>query len=220
MKKNNDLIEQIVQEVATSSMSSEIEAGQANNYSPELIDAINKVFALFRVNYHNQFYSAYTDTDLLNQAKRLWLDTLCYFSEKQILQGAKKIISTSEYLPTLNRMLECCEMSDGNSELPSSEKAYKEACTAGSPKSSVKWSHIAVYYAGEETGWYKLRNDATSLSYPIFLENYRRICSEISQGKKMPSLVPAIKKDKIESKLSNEQLIIKLKMLKKELGFD
>ena len=28
------------------------------------------------------------------------------------------------------------------------------------------------------------------------------------------------KKDKIESKLSNEQLIIKLKMLKKELGFD
>jgi hypothetical protein len=36
----------------------------------------------------------------------------------------------------------------------------------------------------------------------------------------MPSLVPAIKKDKIESKLSNEQLIIKLKMLKKELGFD
>ena len=220
MKKSNDLIEQVAQEVATSSMNSAIEAGQANNYSPELIDAINQVFALFRVNYHNQFYSAYADTDLLNQAKRLWLDTLCYFSEKQILQGAKRIISTSEYLPTLNRMLECCEMSDKNGRLPCPEKAYKEACTAGSPKSSFKWSHMAVYYAGEETGWYRLRNDATSVSYPVFLENYRRICREISQGKEMPTLILAIKKDKPKSKLSKEQLKVKFKMLKKELGFD
>ena len=87
MKENNDLIAQVAQEVATSSTNSAIEAGQANSSSPELIDAINQVFALFRVNYHNQFYSAYTDTDLLNQAKRLWLDTHCYFTEKQILQG-------------------------------------------------------------------------------------------------------------------------------------
>ena len=220
MKENNDLIAQVAQEVATSSTNSAIEAGQANSSSPELIDAINQVFALFRVNYHNQFYSAYTDTDLLNQAKRLCLDTLCYFTEKQILQGAKKIISTSEYLPTLNRMLECCEMSDKDGELPSPEKAYTEACTAGSPKSDFKWTHLAVYYAGKETGWYKLRNDSTSTSYPIFLENYRRICREISQGKSMPHLISATKKNKLNSQLSNEQLKINLRILKKERGFD
>jgi len=43
---------------------------------------------------------------------------------------------------------------------------------------------------------------------------------EISQGKEMPTLILAIKKDKPKSKLSKEQLKVKLKMLKKELGFD
>jgi hypothetical protein len=79
---------------------------------------------------------------------------------------------------------------------------------------------LAVYYAGKETGWYKLRNDSTSTSYPIFLENYRRICREISQAKSMPHLISATKKNKLNSQLSNEQLKINLRILKKELGFD
>lgn len=219
MKKNNDLVDQIVQEVATSSTSSAIEAGQVTSHSPELIDTINQVFGLFRVNYHNQFYSAYADSDLLNQAKRLWLDSLSYFTEKQILQGAKKIIRTSEYLPTLNRMLECCEISDEDGSLPSPEKAYMEACTAGSPKSDFRWSHLAVYYAGEETGWYRLRNETRISSYPVFLDNYRRICREIYKGRRLENPSPSIKKGDPKSELSNAELKMKLKLLKKELGF-
>jgi len=219
MTKNNDLIDQAVQEVATSSTSSAIEAGPAAKQSPELIDTINKVFALFRVNYHNQFYSAYTDTDVLNQAKRLWLDTLSYFTEKQILQGAKKIIVTSDYLPTLNRMLQCCEMCEYG-DLPNPEKAYMEACNAISPKTDFNWSHLAVYYAGRDTGWYRLKNEAKSSSYPAYLENYRRICREISQGRKLLTPIVKIQDDEAKPPLSRTKLKAKLQSLKIELGLD
>ncbi len=33
-----------------------------------IVNTINQVFALFRINYHNQFYSAFSDTQLLQQA--------------------------------------------------------------------------------------------------------------------------------------------------------
>ncbi|MBT8149785.1 MAG: hypothetical protein KJO62_00170, partial [Gammaproteobacteria bacterium] len=67
----------------------------------EKIDAINQVFSLFRINYHNQFYAAYNDTDTLNQAKRLWLQSLATFQQQTLLVAARDIIEQSEYLPTL-----------------------------------------------------------------------------------------------------------------------
>ena len=72
------------------------------------IDTINQIFALFRINYHNQFYSAFTDTALLNQAKRLWLESLRYYSTECLLKAARQVIEQSEYLPTLNKMIEAC----------------------------------------------------------------------------------------------------------------
>lgn len=218
MTTNNDLIDQTVQEVVTSSTSSVTEAGPATKHSSKLIDAINQVFALFRVNYHNQFYSAYSDTNVLNQAKRLWLDALSYFTERQILQGAKKIIETSDYLPTLNRMLQCCEMSSEDGSLPSPKKAYIEACNAASPKCDAKWSHLAIYHAGQDTGWYRLTNEAESSSYPAYLENYRRICREISQGRKLTAPTLSEQEEKMVP-LSKTELKLRLKSLKNELGF-
>ena len=201
------------------------EAGPAAKHSSKLIDAINQVFALFRVNYHNQFYSAYSDTDVLNQAKRLWLDTLSYFTERQILQGAKKIIETSDYLPTLNRMLQnlnnliiAAEGCPKSRSLPSPKKAYIEACNAASPKCDAKWSHLAIYHAGQDTGWYRLTNEAESSSYPAYLENYRRICREISQGRKLTAPILSEQEEKTVP-LSKTELKLRLKSLKNELGF-
>ena len=185
-----------------------------------MIDAINQVFALFRINYHNQFYSAYTDTELLNQAKRLWLDALSHFSEKQILTGAKKVIETSDYLPTLNRMIQSCEEQSNDQGLPSPYDAYLEACNAPTPKSSANWSHLAVYYAGVETGWYRLSNEPESNSYPAYQQNYRRICREVALGKKLetPAEINAIE-DQEKPGLNKEQSLEQLSQLKKELGF-
>ena len=40
------------------------------------MDAINRIFALFRLNYHNQYYAAFQHDDQLKQIKRLWRDSL------------------------------------------------------------------------------------------------------------------------------------------------
>jgi len=195
-------------------------AGPAPEKSIHLVDAINQVFALFRLNYHNQFYSAYSDTELLNQAKRLWLEALSHLTEKQILTGAKKVIETSDYLPTLNRMLQCSEASAGNDGLPSPHDAYQEACNAPSPKASYGWSHLAIYYAGLETGWYRLANEPESSSYPAYLENYRRLCREIAQGKQLISPMPPALKEELKPPLSKEESRAHLKQLKDQLALD
>ena len=185
MDNSNDLIDRTVRDLAPSSTSSRTAAGQAPERSPQLIDTINQVFALFRLNYHNQFYSAYGDTELLNQAKRLWLEALGHFSSDQILLGAKRVIETSDYLPTLNRMMQCCEDSHGNLGTPSPRDAYLEACQAPSPKAEYHWSHPLVYHAGLATGWYRLANEPESSSYPAFLEHYRRLSRDLAKGEKM-----------------------------------
>ena len=224
---NNDLIDQTVQEITASSTSSATAAGRAPETTSEsarikaahLIDPINQVFALFRLNYHNQFYSAYADTDLLNQAKRLWLDSLSHFTEKQILTGAKKVIETSDYLPTLNKMIQSCEEQGNELGLPCPHDAYMEACNAPSPKATAPWSHLAVYYAGVETGWYRLSNERESTSYPAYQQNYRRISRDIAQGKKLPSLSDTNLEEKEKPPLSKEESLKHLENLKEQLGF-
>jgi hypothetical protein len=199
-------------------------AGPAHDKKPvktdHLIDAINQVFALFRINYHNQFYSAYADTELLNQAKRLWLESLSRFSETQILSGAKKVIETSDYLPTLNRMIQRCEEQYNTEGLPSPHDAYLEACNASSPKAAAKWSHLAVYYAGAETGWYRLSHEAEATSFPAYREHYRRICQDIAQGRTLeaPSQAHLIEAEN-KPTLSKAQSRKELKRLKETLGF-
>ena len=174
---------------------------------------------MFRLNYHNQFYSAYADTDLLNQAKRLWLDALSHFTEKQILTGAKKVIETSDYLPTLNRMIQSCETQGNELGLPSPHDAYMEACNTASPKSEASWSHLAVYYAGVETGWYRLANEAESASYPAYQDNYRRICRSLSQGATLPPITEIVIEEKEKPPLSKSESLKQLASLKEQLDF-
>jgi len=74
-----DLIQKVASEIAASSTRSPTAAGQASAEpaSPELIDSINQIFALFQVNYHNQYYAAFGDnTKSENLAKKLWLSKL------------------------------------------------------------------------------------------------------------------------------------------------
>jgi len=217
---NNDLIDQTVQEITASSTNSVTAAGPAPKNTVHLIDAINQVFALFRLNYHNQFYSAFSDTELLNQAKRLWLEALSHFTEKQLLTGAKTVIETSDYLPTLNRMIQSCEEQDNELGLPCPHDAYLEACNAPSPKSNAHWSHLAVYYAGAKTGWYRLTNEAESKSYSAYQQNYRHICRDVAQGKELPSPSEHILEEKEKPRLSKGESLKRLASLKEQLGLN
>mgnify|MGYP001815564927 FL=1 len=98
------------------------------------------MFALFRLNYHNQYYAAFPDAEQLKQIKKLWLESLADYSVEQILKGARHAIEHSEYLPTLNRMHECCQQGLADIGLRHPHEAYLEACQAPSPKSAQAWS--------------------------------------------------------------------------------
>ena len=179
MASNKDLVQQVVSEIATSSTRSQTEAGhpENTNQSPELIDAINQVFALFQINYHNQYFSAFGDnTKSENLAKNLWLNKLSQFSAETICGAAEKIIADNDYLPTLHKMLEACRQVGMPRGLPSARNAYLEACNKPSPKAIQDWSHAAVYLAGRDCGWHLLANETERKAFPLFNDCYRNYC--------------------------------------------
>ena len=129
------------------------------------------------------------------------------------------MIETSDYLPTLNRMIQSCEEQNNELGLPSPHDAYMEACNMPSPKSMATWSHLAVYYAGVETGWYRLTNEAESASYPAYQDNYRRICRSLSQGATLPRISETVLEEKEKPPLSKSESLKQLASLKEQLNF-
>ena len=191
MPDSRDLIQQVAQGIEASRTTSPTrpgqtsaeQAGSGRKSAPEArIEAINQVFALFRLNYHNQYYAAFPDAEQLKQIKKLWLDALADYPTEQILRGAKHAIEHSEYLPTLNRMLECCQQGLSDLGLPSAHDAYIEACRAPAPRAAQAWSHPAVYLAGRDSGWYFLASNTERSSWPVFSEHYQRYCIRVLQG--------------------------------------
>jgi hypothetical protein len=181
------------------------------------IDTINQVFELFRINYHNQYYSAFNDLETLNQAKRLWLETLTRFAPDVILRGAKRAIESCEYLPTLHKMISCCEGDYSAHGLPDAHSAYVEACQAPSPKSNQTWSHPAVYYAGRAADWYFLASTAQAVAFPVFSRHYQQICEQVLKGEKLPQPHVKALPQETETPLSKAENLKRLAELRKNL---
>lgn len=155
-----------------------------------LIDAINQVFTLFRLNYHNQYLKAFGNSEELAEVKRLWLEMLQKFEPNTVLNAAKAVIESSEYLPTLRTMIYHCERASQNFCFPDAHSAYQEACRAPSPKAGHKWSHPVVYHAGRKCDWYFLQTNAESVAYPIFRKIYQDLCQEVREGKPLEQPEP------------------------------
>ena len=148
------------------------------------VDAINQIFAIFRLNYHNQYFRAYASENDLATAQRLWFDALKAFSPETVLHAAKNVIKSSEFLPTLHTMIKHCEAL-AHSGLPDAHAAYLEACRAGSPKAEYNWSHLAVYYAGKASDWFFLANTEEQRAFPVFKEKYEQVCAELIAGRQL-----------------------------------
>lgn len=194
------------------------EAGQTepSDSRAQRIDAINQVFALFRLNYHAQFFKAYTTEAELTQIKKLWLGELARYKPHTLLRAAKAIIESSDYLPTLHTMIRQCDaVSDNN--LPDAHTAYIEACRAPSPKAFYTWSHPAIYHAGKACDWYFLQTSSEAIAYPVFRKKYQDICQRIRAGEDLTiSPHEAIESDTQQplSKIENQA---KLKSLRETL---
>lgn len=182
-----------------------------------LIDVINQVFTLFRINYHNQYYAAFNEPSQLNQAKRLWLESLSGFSQASILTGAKSLIEKSEYLPSLARMIEACHAAFSDLGLPSARDAYLEACNARTPRSAQPWSHPAVYFAGRDSNWFFLENHSERETWPVFEQHYRKWCQRALAGEKLVIEAPAAI-EKQETDMSQTERLQALKTLRENTG--
>ena len=181
------------------------------------IDALNEIFALFRINYHNQYYKAYSDTEVLNQIKKLWLESLCVFAPDTILRGARKVIEESEYLPTLNRMIRACQGDPEKFGLIDAHRAYVEACRAPSPKAAYQWSHPAIYHAGCASDWFFLSSSNEKTAFPIFERHYLKLCARVMNGETLPSPnIPALP-ETIETPLSKEENQKRMEDLRKKM---
>lgn len=174
---------------------SPIAAGRSDSVAQQqkrlaLVDAINQVFTLFRLNYHNQYLKAFGNSEELSEVKRLWLEMLQKFEAHTILSAAKAVIESSEYLPTLRTMIFHCERASQDFCFPDVHSAYLEACRAPSPKAAFNWSHTVVYYAGRKCDWYFLQSNPESVAYPVFRRVYEELCNEVREGKLLDKPTP------------------------------
>lgn len=175
------------------------------------------MFALFRINYHNQYYKAYSDTQVLNQIKKLWLESLSQFAPDTILRGARKVIEESEYLPTLHRMMRACQGDPEKFGLIDAHRAYVEACRAPSPKATYGWSHPAIYHAGCAADWFFLANNSEKNAFPIFERHYLKICERVMNGEELPAPNTPALPQHIETPLSREENLKRMEDLRKQL---
>ncbi len=185
----------------------------------QLIDAINQIFTLFRLNYHNQYHKAFGDVEELSHVKRLWVEVLGRFRTEAILIAAKKLIENNEFLPTLHEVIRQCEQASDETRFPDAHSAYIEACRAPSPKAGNTWSHLAVYYAGQASDWYFLQTNPENVAFPIFKSKYNEICDRIRDGETLaepqaPALeqiaTPALDKKTNLEKLNELKSVLEL----------
>jgi hypothetical protein len=184
---NSKDIQRIASEIKTSSKASLTNPGSDAKkiVDPKLIEAINQVFSLFKINYHNQYFSAFSDSvESEKIAKRLWLSKLNHFSPATICSAAEKIVADSTYLPTLSKMIEACKSRSLPAALTDVRLAYREACQKPSPKIRQDWSHPIVYFAGRDTGWNYLSSEVERKALPAFTSIFEVYCDRMAKGEK------------------------------------
>ena len=181
------------------------------------MDAINQVFAEFEFAYHNQFHKAFASAESLIIAKKYWLSSLEHYAPAQIVQAAKQVIRTQDYLPSIAVLVRACEAGTDLFGLPSARQAYIEACSASSPKCAHPWSHEAVYFAGKAAGWFLLANEPEAKAFPVFEYNYSLLCKRVMQGETLTLKVPTPLPEKIERKLDAEEAKARFAKLRADL---
>ena len=225
MKDTKQLLNQLEREIGQSPKTSTTAAGRPEPsqdnpskrvFSNQHIDAINQVFALFRINYHNQYHAAFGDSQTLTQAKKLWAEMLADLSPEHILRGAKKAIERSDYLPTIHRLLTYCQADPEELGLPDAHSAYLEACRAPNPKANHNWSHPAVYHAGRQSDWYFLANNPERDTFPEFKQHYLQLCQQVLSGDSLSSPDPVALDAPKQQPLSSQENADRLKLLREQ----
>ncbi len=209
--------------MAQPSSASQTEAGQNKQApqgegGPDRVDAINQLFAEFELAYHNQYYKAYGSEERLVLAKKYWLSCLANYAPAQIVAAARYVVKHHDFLPTVSIVVRACEDGASVFGLPSPREAYIEACRAPSPKSAAHWSHEAVYFAGQSTGWFLLASEPEDKVYPLFQYYYHALCQRVMRGEALATPQPPALDQHIPKPLSGEENHERMLKMREELG--
>lgn len=185
---------------------------------PDLVDAINQLFAEFELGYHNQYHKAYGTPERLTLAKKYWLGCLASYAPAQIVAAARHVVKTHDFLPTVSVVVRACEEGATLFGLPSPREAYIEACRAAAPKAAANWSHAAVYLAGKATGWFLLASEPEDKVLPLFQYYYHGLCQRVMHGEALENPQPAALPERISQPLSAAENHARMEKMRQELG--
>ena len=182
------------------------------------IELVNLIFTPLEVTYHNQFHKAYPDKNSLNLAKQLWLTQLQRFDEKIVFESVGKLMTTSDFLPTLSKVINyCIESKLKSNGIPNVNYAYKEACHSRNNFEKFTWSHPIIFYIGSKTGWDYLWTQAEKETFREFKFNYDILVNEYLEGKEFSK--PNFPKlpNTLEAKVNKKSQLKKIQDLKNKL---
>jgi hypothetical protein len=212
MKSIDKLASQTIAKVQTPVAGPANARGTAGNR--DQVDAINQLFAELLLAYHNQYHKAFAAAGSEALAKKYWLSALAEFSPEVIRRATRLVVQNNQFLPSLATMVATCENGQALFGLPTAEAAYREACLAPEPKHLHQWSHAAVYFAAQATGWFALANEVQSAVLPLFEYNYAQCCRRVLHGELLElPVIPALPAS-VPAPLSTEDNRKKLKALR------
>ena len=156
--------------------------------SADHVDAINALFTLLEDGYPLKFRRAFPTNEDIIRAKRVWKNSLQEFSPRRILLAGKKALDTSKFFPDLSDIRELCKLRYDEMGLKEPLQAYYEACYAPEQTRDYHWSHIAVFLAARETGWFMLRSEEQRVAFPVFERNYEILCNRVLEGENLEEI--------------------------------
>ncbi|MDY6890836.1 MAG: replication protein P [Pseudomonadota bacterium] len=157
------------------------------------------VFARFMAIYGHKFKSCFETEQELRIAKREWALSLRGYGEAELVAAVNRCKETLAWMPAISEFLALLREITGDHGLPGTRAAYIEACMHAEHPLEHHWSHPAVYYAGRETGWFRLRSEEERHALPAFSYQYDVICQRVRRGEPLQQPVPLA----IENKQAN-----------------
>ena len=147
------------------------------------INAIDNLFLKLELSYHYQFYKVFGTDHRLNEAKKLWAESLKKFPAECINAAIETVIQANDYLPTLTEILKACSESMDAINIPTPQEAFIEAQKSSSPRQSFPWTHPIIYWAGREVGWELINSQNNNNTFQAFSKTYMRLVQEMKAGR-------------------------------------
>jgi len=190
------------------SRTSRTPTGEPGQPSPEPIaitnetkTLVNMIFARFMAIYGHKFKSCFESQDEIRIAKREWALSIQGYGEVELVAAIDRCKETLAWMPTISEFLTILNELTGDFGLPPVKLAYAEACRFADQPSRHHWSHQAIYHAGRETDWFRLRSEEEEKVFPDFRYNYQVICRRVRAGEELSEPVPVALENKSDNTL-------------------